>query len=29
MHEVMKKNQDKYQQVEDPDKIADILGISS
>lgn len=29
MHEVMKKNQDKYQQVEDPDSVADILGISA
>lgn len=29
MHEVMKKNQDKYQQVEDPDAVADILGISA
>ncbi|PNY28486.1 Arginine-tRNA ligase, cytoplasmic [Tolypocladium capitatum] len=29
MHEVMKKNEDKYQQVDDPAKTADILGISS
>ncbi|KAF2813941.1 arginyl-tRNA synthetase [Mytilinidion resinicola] len=29
MHEVMKKNEAKYAQVTDPDKIADILGISS
>ena len=29
MHEVMKKNETKYSQVENPDKIADILGISS
>ncbi|RDA84742.1 hypothetical protein CP532_6931, partial [Ophiocordyceps camponoti-leonardi (nom. inval.)] len=29
MHEVMKKNEDKYSQVEDPAKTADILGISS
>lgn len=29
MHEVMRKNQDKYQQVEDPDAVADILGISA
>ena len=29
MHETMKKNEDKYSQVEDPEKIADILGISS
>ena len=29
MHEVMKKNQDKYAQVENPEKVADILGISS
>ncbi|KAI0405430.1 arginyl-tRNA synthetase [Xylaria palmicola] len=29
MHEVMKKNQDKYQQVENPDAVADILGISA
>jgi arginyl-tRNA synthetase len=29
MHEVMKSNQDKYKQVEDPEKTADILGISS
>ncbi|PFH61430.1 hypothetical protein XA68_17416 [Ophiocordyceps unilateralis] len=29
MHEVMKKNEDKYNQVEDPVKTADILGISS
>lgn len=29
MHEVMKKNQVKYEQVENPDAVADILGISS
>ena len=29
MHEVMKKNESKYSQVKNPDKIADILGISS
>lgn len=29
MHEVMKRNQDKYAQVENPEKVADILGISS
>ncbi|KAI0538997.1 arginyl-tRNA synthetase [Xylaria digitata] len=29
MHEVMKKNQDKYQQVENPDAVADIMGISA
>lgn len=29
MHEVMRKNQDKYQQVEDPAKTADTLGISA
>ncbi|KAI9733767.1 MAG: hypothetical protein M1818_007181 [Claussenomyces sp. TS43310] len=29
MHEVMKKNQSKYEQVENPDAVADILGISS
>lgn len=29
MHEVMRKNDDKYQQVEDPEATADILGISS
>lgn len=29
MHETMKKNEDKYRQVEDPEKTADILGISS
>lgn len=29
MHEVMKKNEDKYSQVENPEAIADILGISS
>jgi arginyl-tRNA synthetase len=29
MHEVMKGNESKYQQVEDPEKTADILGISS
>lgn len=29
MHETMKKNDEKYQQVGDPAKTADILGISS
>ncbi|KAH9906427.1 arginyl-tRNA synthetase [Xylariomycetidae sp. FL2044] len=29
MHEVMRRNADKYQQVENPDAVADILGISS
>ena len=29
MHEVMKKNQDKYEQIEDPEATADILAISS
>lgn len=29
MHEVMKKNEDKYSQVENPEATADILGISS
>lgn len=29
MHEVMKSNQAKYEQVEDPEKTADILGISA
>ncbi|KAI5306903.1 hypothetical protein KEM56_006515 [Ascosphaera pollenicola] len=29
MHEVMKKNQTKYEQVEDPEKVADTLGITS
>lgn len=29
MHDVMKKNEDKYKQVEDPEGTADILGISS
>ncbi|KAJ4860167.1 tRNA synthetases class I (R) domain-containing protein [Trichoderma breve] len=29
MHETMKKNQDKYAQVENPEATADILGISS
>jgi len=29
MHEVMKKNEAKYAQVSDPDRTADILGISS
>ncbi|EKG15086.1 Arginyl-tRNA synthetase class Ic [Macrophomina phaseolina MS6] len=29
MHEVMKGNQAKYEQVEDPEKTADILGISA
>lgn len=29
MHEVMKSNQSKYLQVESPEKVADILGISA
>lgn len=29
MHEVMRKNEAKYKEVEDPERIADILGISS
>ncbi|KAI3404696.1 SYR1 [Candida oxycetoniae] len=29
MHEVMKKNKEKYAQIEDPDKIADLVGISA
>ncbi|KAI5966321.1 SYR1 [Candida pseudojiufengensis] len=29
MHEVMKKNEDKYSQIEEPDKIADLIGISA
>jgi arginyl-tRNA synthetase len=29
MHEVMRKNEDKYSQVENPEAVADILGISS
>ncbi|KAJ6441977.1 arginyl-tRNA synthetase [Purpureocillium lavendulum] len=29
MHEVMKKNEEKYSQVDDPAKTADVLGISS
>lgn len=29
MHEVMKKNEDKYSQVENPTAVADVLGISS
>ncbi|ELQ34998.1 arginyl-tRNA synthetase [Pyricularia oryzae Y34] len=29
MHEVMRKNDDKYSQVENPEAVADILGISS
>lgn len=29
MHEVMRKNDDKYKQVEDPEKTADTLGISA
>lgn len=28
MHEVMRKNQDKYRQVAEPEKVADILGLS-
>ncbi|CCE78893.1 Piso0_000927 [Millerozyma farinosa CBS 7064] len=29
MHEVMRKNKDKYAQIEDPEKIADLVGISA
>lgn len=29
MHEVMKKNEAKYAQIEDPEKIADLVGISA
>ena len=29
MHDVMKKNEDKYKQIQDPEATADILGISS
>ncbi|KAJ2991097.1 hypothetical protein HDV02_003991, partial [Globomyces sp. JEL0801] len=29
MHTVMKKNEKKYAQIEDPDKVSDIVGISS
>ncbi|CAG8439480.1 21294_t:CDS:2 [Rhizophagus irregularis] len=29
MHEVMKQNEKKYSQVENPDKVADIIGISA
>ncbi|RCK60770.1 Arginine--tRNA ligase, cytoplasmic [Candida viswanathii] len=29
MHEVMQKNEEKYAQIEDPDKIADLVGISA
>lgn len=29
MHEVMKKNEAKYKQIENPDKIADLIGISA
>jgi arginyl-tRNA synthetase len=29
MHEVMRKNEDKYKQVDDPEKTADTLGISA
>lgn len=29
MHEVMQKNEEKYAQIEDPDKIADLIGISA
>ncbi|KAI8897973.1 hypothetical protein BC833DRAFT_591534 [Globomyces pollinis-pini] len=29
MHAVMKKNEKKYAQIEDPDKVSDIVGISS
>ena len=29
MHEVMKRNESKYVQIEDPDKVADMVGISA
>lgn len=29
MHEVMKRNEGKYAQIEDPDKVADLVGISA
>lgn len=29
MHDVMRKNEDKYAQIEDPEKIADLVGISA
>jgi len=29
MHDVMRGNENKYQQVEDPEKTADTLGISA
>jgi len=29
MHEVMKANESKYEQIEDPIAVADVLGISS
>ncbi|KAF2714323.1 arginyl-tRNA synthetase [Pleomassaria siparia CBS 279.74] len=29
MHEVMRVNEEKYKQVEDPEKVADVLGISA
>lgn len=29
MHEVMKKNEHKYAQIEDPEKVADLIGISA
>lgn len=29
MHEVMKQNEKKYSQIENPDKVADIIGISA
>lgn len=29
MHEVMRRNETKYAQIEDPDKIADLIGISA
>lgn len=29
MHEVMKKNEAKYAQIEDPEKVADLIGLSS
>lgn len=29
MHEVMKRNESKYEQIEDPEKVADLVGISA
>lgn len=29
MHDVMRRNEDKYRQVQDADQVADILGISA